>query len=188
MYYLSLLLHVLLLLLLLQVYSCTICFYVCIYYEITNIMGFKTNNVSVTKNEQGNFIYMARNEQLFMPHETLVFVHNAIKNGDSLQYCINEMRMLLGSETFRSGIPESYIEKMRTIIATLYYKYMLQDYAAKGVDFIHHLYVPEVDSITMMEFHERADHGHLLKRIAGGNSLTYVHYLFWCLCICIIMI
>ena len=113
-----------------------------------------------------------------MPQETLVFVHNAIKNRDSLQDCISEMRMLFGSETFRSDISESYIEKMRAIIATLYYKYFLQDYAAKRVDCIYHLYVPEIDSITMMEFHERADHGHLLKRIAGGNSLSNIHYLF----------
>ncbi len=128
--------------------------------------------LTVTTNDQGKVIYVARNKQLFMPQETLVFVHNAIKNGDSLQECIDDMRMLFGSENFRYGIPESYIEKMRTIIATMYYKYILQDYAAKGVDFIHHLYVPEIDSITKMELHERADHGHLLKRIAGGNSLA----------------
>ena len=90
------------------------------------------------------------------------------------------MHMLFGSETFRSDIPESYIEKMRIIIATLYYKFVMQDYATKGVDFIHHLYVPEIDSrpITMMEFYERADNRHLLKRIAGGNILANVHYLF----------
>lgn len=32
-----------------------------------------------------------------------------------------------------------------------------------GIPFCTHTYVPEVDPITGCEFHEREDHGHLLK-------------------------
>ena len=36
----------------------------------------------------------------------------------------------------------------------------------KGVDFRHHIYVPEVDMTNGATHHERAAHVHLLKRIA----------------------
>ena len=35
------------------------------------------------------------------------------------------------------------------------------------MDFRHHMYVPEVDPTTGAQHHERADHCHLLKRIAN---------------------
>lgn len=43
----------------------------------------------------------------------------------------------------------------------------MEDWATKGVDFKHHLYVPETDKTTGELHHERADHCHLLKRIAS---------------------
>ena len=48
-----------------------------------------------------------------------------------------------------------------------------------GRDFPFHLYVAEVDPVTGQLHHERADHNHLLKRIAGHvrnggyNALNY---------------
>lgn len=36
----------------------------------------------------------------------------------------------------------------------------------QGVDFTSHLYVTDVDPVTGLVHHDRADHNHLLKRIA----------------------
>ncbi len=121
----------------------------------------------VETSDNGDTKYIARNVQRFIKQEALAFVNNAIKSGDSLDQCVTEMRTSYGPCTFRTGTPESYIDRLRTLVATFHYKQTLQEYCSKGVDFAHHLYVPEIDSITGNEFHERADHGHLLKRIAG---------------------
>lgn len=129
---------------------------------------------SVETDENSNFIYVARNKQSFIKQETLAFVHNAIQQGDSLEQCIKEMRTSYGPCTFRSGIPESYVDMLRTLVATFHYKQTVNDFTAQGINFQHHVYVPEVDVITGEEFHERADHGHLLKRIAGKSGFqTY---------------
>ena len=42
----------------------------------------------------------------------------------------------------------------------------MEELKEQGVDFSSHLYVPEVDPITGLVHHDRADHNHLLKRIA----------------------
>ena len=41
-------------------------------------------------------------------------------------------------------------------------------YCSEGVNFKDHLYVPEVSERTGEPQHEREDHNHLLKRIAGS--------------------
>ena len=41
--------------------------------------------------------------------------------------------------------------------------------SCKGIDFVNHIYVPQLDSATGAYFHDREDHAHLLKRIATST-------------------
>lgn len=68
---------------------------------------------------------------------------------------------------FRANTPESYLDVLRSIFGTLFYVDSVNRFAEEGVDFISHLYVPEIDPITNEHHHDRADHCHLLKRMAG---------------------
>ena len=72
-------------------------------------------------------------------------------------------------EPFKPHEPDNHLRRLRAVIATLRFRKTITDYESKGVDFRTHLYVPEIDRITQEPFHERADHCHLLKRIAGKN-------------------
>ena len=67
---------------------------------------------------------------------------------------------------FRRNTPETFLDKLRSIIATYIFRNRISEWKSKGVDFSTHLYVPEKDPITESYHHERADHNHLLKRIA----------------------
>lgn len=71
--------------------------------------------------------------------------------------------------------PESLLDKLRSVVATYQFRCDVQYWKDQGVDFSLYMYVPEVDPITGDFHHERADHNHLLKRIAkhtrdGNNS------------------
>lgn len=67
---------------------------------------------------------------------------------------------------FRPNTPESILDAMRSIIATYKFRHQVMDLKAQGVDFSTYMYVPEIDPVTNTVHHERADHGHLLKRMA----------------------
>eukprot|EP00918_Siedleckia_nematoides_P080841 GHVU01177345.1.p1 GENE.GHVU01177345.1~~GHVU01177345.1.p1 ORF type:complete len:138 (-),score=10.64 GHVU01177345.1:40-402(-) len=69
---------------------------------------------------------------------------------------------------FRRNTPESYTDQMRSILATHIYRHSIRSFKQDGVDFATYMYIPEVDEVTGVEHHHRADHGHLLKRIAGN--------------------
>lgn len=90
------------------------------------------------------------------------------------------------SKTFamfdRRNTPESYLDELRSLVATYMFRHVMEDWAMQGVDFKHHLYVPETDKITGVVHHERADHCHLLKRIASEYfkvTLGNVHMMKW---------
>ena len=51
-------------------------------------------------------------------------------------------------------------------MATYLFQERISHYESLGVNFREHLYVPEVDA-SGVDFHEREDHNHLLKRIAA---------------------
>ena len=80
---------------------------------------------------------------------------------------------------FRSKTEESLLDKLRSIVAIYTFRMRVQELKEQGVDFSSHLYVPEVDPITGLVHHDRADHNHLLKRIAkhvrdgGYDDLQY---------------
>lgn len=52
-------------------------------------------------------------------------------------------------------------------MATFFFRKAVNDWKAEGIDFSMYMYVPEVDPITQAAHHERSDHCHILKRIAG---------------------
>jgi len=62
-----------------------------------------------------------------------------------------------------TGKDETLIEKLRSILAQLEYKYQIDQWHDKGVQFKDQLYVPEIHPITKVEFCEREDEGHVFK-------------------------
>ena len=61
------------------------------------------------------------------------------------------------------GKTETQTDQLKSILSQLHYKYLVEQYEAKGISFRSHLYVPEVHPITEMEFHEHEDEGHVFK-------------------------
>jgi len=68
---------------------------------------------------------------------------------------------------FRANTPESYLDQLRTVAATLTMRHTIEHLKEMGRDFTKYVYIPEVDEETGHVHHDRADHCHLLKRIAG---------------------
>ena len=68
--------------------------------------------------------------------------------------------------TYRRNVPESFIDKLRSIIATCIFRASISQWQDQGVDFSSYMYVPEKDPTTNDYHHERKDHCHILKRIA----------------------
>ena len=52
---------------------------------------------------------------------------------------------------------------MRSILAQMEYQYQICHWEQKGVDFCHHIYVPEIHPITNQPFYEIEDEAHVLK-------------------------
>lgn len=96
-----------------------------------------------------------------------------LQNGDlSFEDAVVNIRGSLVPEgytpyPFRKDTPESLLDKMRGLVATCIYRDTIKTLQKEGRDFAQHLYVPEKDPTTGKEHHERGDHNHLLKRIAG---------------------
>ena len=61
------------------------------------------------------------------------------------------------------GKSETVVEKLKSVLSQLYYKYLILRYEAKGVKFRSHQYVPDIHPITKTEFHDREDEGHVYK-------------------------
>ena len=100
---------------------------------------------------------------------------------DRMQVVENLRRALVPagyrSHTWRANTPESYLDKLRTLVATHWFRVVIEEYRQQGTDFTKYLYVPEIDKVTGHVHHERADHGHLLKRIAGKLlMLKYIEH------------
>jgi len=66
------------------------------------------------------------------------------------------LKILLGKD-------ETMVEKLKSILAQLEYKYQVDLWQSKDVPFRDHLYVPEVHPDTGLGFCEREDEGHVLK-------------------------
>lgn len=58
---------------------------------------------------------------------------------------------------------ETDVEKLRSILAQLEYRYEVECWEKNGVPFKSHIYVPENHPLTGEMFCEREDEGHVLK-------------------------
>lgn len=70
---------------------------------------------------------------------------------------------------FRKDTPESYLDMLRTVVATYIYRDIVLKLKQEGRDFTCYLYVPEVDPATNTIHYERGDHNHILKRMATST-------------------
>ena len=71
-----------------------------------------------------------------------------------------------------SGKDETRVEKFRSVLAQLEYRYQVNDWHSKGIPFKDHLYVPEVHPLTGAEFCEREDEGHAFKVFSIFSNTT----------------
>ena len=111
-------------------------------------------------------------------------VHNMMSNGIKKEAAISCIRQSLTPtgytpHTFRRNTPESYLDMLRSIVATYLYRHQIEQLKEENVDFSRFLYVPEIDVIMGTPRHDRSDHNHLFRRVAKsvregkGNSLDY---------------
>lgn len=62
-----------------------------------------------------------------------------------------------------AGKLETTLEKLRSILSQLQYRYEILEWEKKGVPFCTRLYVPEVHPQTGLPFQEREDETHVFK-------------------------
>ena len=119
-----------------------------------------------------------------IPVSVILELDQILASGLSLEDAITNLRGRLvppgyNPYPFRSNTTESLLDKLRSIVATYTFRKRVAELKLQGVDFSSHLYVPEVDLVTGLVHHDRADHNHLLKRIAqhlrngGYSALNY---------------
>ena len=94
-----------------------------------------------------------------------------LNNGTTLEDAVTYIREKLVPAgytpyPFRKNTEESLLDKLRSVVAKYTFRSMVNELQQEGVDFKHHVYVPEVDPVTGRIRHDRGDHNHLLKRIA----------------------
>ena len=77
---------------------------------------------------------------------------------------------------YYTGMSETSVDELRSILAQLDYTNHVCEWTRQGVPFCTHAYVPETDPITGDEFHEREDHGHLLKVLATYYIATFASF------------
>ncbi|XP_021363619.1 uncharacterized protein LOC110456903 isoform X1 [Mizuhopecten yessoensis] len=70
---------------------------------------------------------------------------------------------------FRRDTPESFIDRLRSLVSTYVYRHTVSSLKSEGRDLSQHLYMPEIDKTTCKQHHERGDHNHVLKRIATST-------------------
>jgi hypothetical protein len=68
--------------------------------------------------------------------------------------------------SFSPNVPESLLDKLRSLVGTYTYRGILDEYQAAGIPFKQHLFCPDIDQLTGDLYHEREDHCHIIKRIA----------------------
>ncbi|KAK3717701.1 hypothetical protein QZH41_009789 [Actinostola sp. cb2023] len=106
-----------------------------------------------------------------MPKTVIQELHYLrLNNGWSMEDAVTYLRgKLVPPEytpfPFRANTPESYLDKLRSLVATYRFRHTLKQFQEDGIDFSLYLYVPETDPTTGEVFHEREDHCHILKRI-----------------------
>lgn len=77
------------------------------------------------------------------------------------------------------GKDETFVDKLRSILAQLEFSMLIKEWASMGVPFHEHLYVPEVHPITGTIFCEMEDEGHVFKvRIGISTAVSHCNTYF----------
>lgn len=72
---------------------------------------------------------------------------------------------------WKYGKPDDKNACLKSIMAQYIYRYKIDSWAMQDVDFINHPYFPEHDERVGEYFHEREDHGHVLKRFTTASEM-----------------
>ena len=72
-----------------------------------------------------------------------------------------------------SGKTETTSDCLKSLMVIYIFRKKIANFTAQEVNFKEHLYVPEIDENREPQ-HEREDHNHVLKRIAGCFRMNYV--------------
>lgn len=132
--------------------------------------------LSVT--EDGHLIVRNFNEAVPIPILVQLFALQQTRTKEASLAIVREALVPEGYQPFpfQRNRPESYLDSLRSTLATFLYRKAVADWSEAGVDFSSHLYVPEIDSVTNKVHHERGDHCHILKRMATHTrELRYIH-------------
>lgn len=121
-----------------------------------------------------------------IPSNVILDIHNMrMAEGITFETAITNIRQKLvvpAGQTphpFRRNTPESFLDKLRSVVATYLYRERIQKLKEENVDFSTYMYVPEIDPIMGTPRHDRSDHNHLFRRIAKSirdgkdNRLNY---------------
>ncbi|XP_065893229.1 uncharacterized protein [Dysidea avara] len=136
-------------------------------------MGFKTMSGMIMPLLERDGRVVARVRNPAVNSDLLREVYQWNEEGATIDDVIERLRLrtvppkYVGTiHTWIDGKDETRVEKLRSLLAQLEYKYLINDWHSKGVPFKDHLYVPEVHPLTGAGFCEREDEGHVFKRIA----------------------
>ena len=117
----------------------------------------------------------ARQDNEIVPGEVLTEILAIQQNqGVTFQEAVSHVREGLvppgyQAHPFRKDVPESFLDKLRSMVGTFMYRHQVEEWERKGVPFKTHLYVPEYDDHCRGVHHDRGDHNHILKRIATST-------------------
>ena len=106
-----------------------------------------------------------------IPPSLILSLHNLqIQNYWTIEDAVTHVRAKLVPDgytpyPFRRETPETFLDKLRSLVATCYFRHMVSYWKTHDADFSLYMYVPEMDPITKNVHHERGDHNHILKRI-----------------------
>ena len=99
-----------------------------------------------------------------IPASVIMDIHNMqIVQGLSWEDAISTVRQSLVFPgyipfPFRKDTPESFLDMLRSIVATFLYRNKLEELKKEGADFSLYLYNPEVDEVMGTLRHDRSDH------------------------------
>ena len=108
-------------------------------------------------------------------------------NGLTLEDAVTYVRQSLVPQgyhpyPFKVDTPESFTDKLKSLVATYRYRHHVEELKEQGVDFSTYLYISEVDPVTGDIHHEREDHCHILKRIwkhtREGSNISFFFLTF----------
>ena len=86
---------------------------------------------------------------------------------------------MIPTEKLSDPYHESEQDSLRSMLAQMKFQLAVKRYKEKGVNFVEHLYVPEVDATTGQHFLSREDHNNVLKVSKSRVSAAHVNVIFF---------